>query len=589
MLEIEEIGLDDDFFELGGDSLLAMRVVVRLRDDPGVELSQSALFEAATPAALAARIEAEGEAGPEGRLPALRPGRRRGRRAPVSVSQAQVCFLSELDSQSRAYQFQALLRLEGRLDQRALERALEEIVARHEIYRTTFPRDAGTWVQEVHEPFAIRLACEDLSGEDPEAALERLARAEFSKRIEIEQLPLIAWRLVRLAPDLHFLLHVEHHLVHDGWSFMLFLEELRELYAASVEGRDATLAPCEIQYADFAAWQRELLDSDVARVQLDYWRRQLADAPGPLALPYDRPPGDRQTFEGGKVFLPLPAELRERLLRLAHANGTTLFMTMFAAFVVLLHRYTGARDLVVGSGLANRRLRESERLIGMLVNTVALRAELAGDPSVGELLARIRSVSLEAYANQDVPFERVVEAVAPIRSAAYAPLYQTLFSFHDSPMPQLDGPGLAIVPDEVKDNGSSKAEINVVAINHRRATGEPAGELTVVWEYNSDLFDRDTAADMVRQYRRVLEDLVGHPERRVSELDICDGEDRRRLDELAGRESPYERDASIAELFELRARETPDAEALVGDGLTLTYSELDARRTGSPSGCVGSA
>ncbi len=508
-LEIEEIGLDDDFFELGGDSLLAMRVVVRLRDDPGVELSQSALFEAATPAALAARIEADGEAGPEGRLPALRPGRRRGRRAPVSVSQAQVCFLSELDSQSRAYQFQALLRLEGRLDQRALERALDEIVARHEIYRTTFPRDAGGWVQEVHEPFAIRLACEDLSGgEDPEAALERLAQAEFSKRIEIEQLPLIAWRLVRLAPDLHVLLHVEHHLVHDGWSFMLFLEELKELYTASVERRDATLAPCEIQYADFAAWQRELLDSDVARAQLDCWRRQLADAPGPLALPYDRPPGERQTFNGGKVFLPLPADLRENLLSLAHANGTTLFMTMLAAFVVLLHRYTGAHEVVVGSGLANRRLRESERLIGMLVNTVALRAELAGDPSVGELLARVRSVSLEAYANQDVPFERVVDAVAPTRSAAHAPLYQTLFSFHDSPMPQLDGAGLAIVPDELKDNGSSKAEINVVAISHRRATGEPAGELTVVWEYNSDLFDPDTAADMVRHYRRVLEDLA---------------------------------------------------------------------------------
>jgi amino acid adenylation domain-containing protein len=577
-LQIDDIGLDDNFFELGGDSLLAMRVVVRLHDEPGAELSQSALFEAPTPGALASLIEASEESGAARTLPPLRPRRRRGRYAPVSVSQAQVCFLSELDTESRAYQFQALLRLEGRLDQPALERALTEIVARHEIYRTTFPRKAGTWLQEIHAPFAVRLAREDLSGgEDPEAALERLAEAEFGKRIEVDQLPLVAWRLVRLAPERHVLLHVEHHLVHDGWSFMLFLDELRELYSAAVECRDARLAPCEIQYSDFADWQHELLEGDLAREQLDYWRRQLADAPDPLELPYDRAPDGRQTFQGGKVFLPIGADLRERLLELAHANDTTLFMTMLAAFVVLLHRYTGTRDLVVGSGLSNRRLRDSERLIGMLVNTVALRAELTGDPSVPELLGRIRRVALDAYANQDVPFERVVEAVSPNRSAAHSPLYQTLFSFHDSPLPGLDGAGLAIVPDELTDNRSSKAEVNVVAINHRCPAGEPAGELTVVWEYNSDLFDPETAERMAGHYERVLADFAAHPERRISELDVLTDGERRRLDELAGQAVPYERDASIAELFELRAREAPDAEALVGDGAALTYAELDAR------------
>jgi amino acid adenylation domain-containing protein len=580
-LALERVGLDDHFFELGGDSLLALRVLVRLEEDPGVELPVGAVFENPTPAALAAAIESDEEARAP-RLPELAPGRRDGRHAPVSVPQAQVCFLTELDPGSVAYQFQALLHLHGALDRRALDEALTAIVARHEIYRTTFPRRGGTWVQEVHEPFAVRLETTDVAGE---RALERLAGEWFGDRIEIDALPLARWRLLRLAPEHHVLLHVEHHLVHDGWSFMLFLDELRELYAAAAERRDPRLAPPAVQHADFAAWQRELLETDAARAQLDYWKERLSDAPRTLELPYDRPRPPRQTFRGGKVTVPLPATLTEGLLRLGHAERATLFMTMLAAFAALLHRYTGARDLVVGSGLANRRLRESERLIGMLVNTVALRADLAGEPSARETIRRVRDAALGAYANQDVPFERVVEALAPARSGSHGPLYQTLFSFHDSPLPELHGAGLTIVPDELRDNGSAKAEINVVAINHRGSEDD----LTLVWEYNSDLFDDATAARMVRHYRRMLEGFVADPERTVSEIELLDAEEERRLDELSGHGAPYERDASIAGLFGERVRERPDAEALVGDGVSLTYGELDARaeRLASRLGACG--
>jgi amino acid adenylation domain-containing protein len=497
----------------------------------------------------------------------------------VSVSQAQVCFLNELDPASVAYQFQAVIWLHGTLDVAALSQALGEIVARHEIYRTTFPRAGGSWVQHVHEPFSVELPVHDLTAEpDADAALEQLAAERFTQRIAIDRLPLVRWTLARVGPERHALLHGEHHLVHDGWSMMVLLRELRELYDAAVEGRPTPLAAPAIQFADFAVWQHELLDTALAREQLAYWTRRLADAPDPLELPYDAPRPARQTFRGDQVCLTLPPELAARLRELAQEQRATLFTTMLAAFLVLLHRYSGASDVVVGSGLANRRLREVEDLIGMLVNTVALRVDLSGDPTVTELLARVRSTVLEAHVHQDVPFERVVEAVAPARSASQGPLYQTLFSFADAPLPDLRAPGLQIVPDETAGNGSAKAEINVVVVNHSRRETAQDGELTLVWEYNSDLFSAATAQRAVAHYRTLLEAFVADPDRTVSALELADDAERGRLAAHAAGPAPaYERTATIAEIFEQRVAERPDAVAIVAHREQLTYGELNAR------------
>ncbi|MDP9134224.1 MAG: amino acid adenylation domain-containing protein, partial [Actinomycetota bacterium] len=536
VLRVEHIGPGDDFFELGGDSLLAIAALGQLRDLHDVELPLAAIFEHPTVTGLAARIEELATTSPaRAGLPPLAHSDA-GDTALVSFAQAQACFLSELDAESLAYQFQALIRLEGSLDRKALERALTEIVRRHEVLRTSFPRVGGEWVQRVHPPFAVDLDVVDLRDEaDPGAALERHAAEQFRHRMELGRLPLARWTLARVADDRHVLVHVEHHVVHDGWSFALFLRELTALYAAFADGLPSPLPKLEHRYRDFAAWQRQFGDSAAAADQLAYWSRQLANPPAPPELPFDRPRPARQSFRGGVHRRALPPALAGRLRALAGAEGVTLYMAALTAFLIQLRRYSGQDDLVVGSGLANRRLPGTQDLMGMFVNTAALRVDLSGDPSVGELLRRVKAVTLGAYQHQELPFERVVNALAPAREAGANPYYRTLFSFHDSPLPDLRLPGLSIVPEEGQENGSAKADLNVVVIDRRigRSRGDAnAGDLTVVWEYDSDLFDRDTAGRMLEHYVEALGAIAAAADRPISELTLLPEIERRRLAEL---------------------------------------------------------
>jgi amino acid adenylation domain-containing protein len=576
VLRVEGVGRDDGFFELGGDSLLVTEVLARLGEQTGVRLPLDILVDAPTPATLAGAIERARARASEHAFPPLVP-QPRTPAAPISVSQEQICFLNDLDPTSVAYQFQAIIWLHGELEVPLLERALGEIVARHEIYRTTFPRRDGGWVAEVHEPFPIELDPKDLSdAPDPDATLAALADAQFRQRIPIDELPLIRWRLVKVGPTRHALLHQEHHLVHDGWSMMVLLRELRDLYAA-IAGGDSALRPMTLQFRDFAAWQRGLLETEIADEQLAYWRQRLADPPEPMELPYDRSRPARQTFRGDQVVLDLPSGLGERLREFGRAQGVTTFMTMLAAFYVLLQRYSGAGQVIVGSGMANRRLRELDAMLGMFINTVALRVDLSDDPSVTELLVRVRAAVLEGQENQDVPFPRVVEAVAPARSSSHTPLYQTLFSIADAPLPELDAAGLEIVPDESPGNGSAKAEINVVVVNHD-GRGEAPTEPTIIWEYNGDLFTAATAERMVRDYCRVLESLITEPAEPASALPLlAESERSRLLVELNDTAAEYPRDATIHQLFAEAAKRDPDASAVVLDGGSLTYGALDRR------------
>jgi amino acid adenylation domain-containing protein len=576
-LRVEGVGRDDGFFELGGDSLLVTEVLARLGEQTGVRLPLDILLDAPTPATLAAAIEHSRARATEHAFPPLVP-KPPTESAPLSVSQEQICFLNDLDPTSVAYQFQAIIWLHGELDISALEGALGEIVARHEIYRTTFPRRGGGWTAEVHDPFPIDLDPKDLSdAPDPDATLASLADAQFRRRIPIDELPLVRWRLVRLAPDRHALLHQEHHLVHDGWSMMVLIRELRELYVAKVSGDPGQIRPPTLQFRDFAAWQRGLLETEIAEAQLAYWRDRLADPPDPMELPYDRSRPARQTFRGDQVVVDVGAEVAERMREFARAQGVTPFMTMLAAFYVLLRRYSGAGEVIVGSGMANRRLRELDPMLGMFINTVALRVDLGDDPTVTELLERVRAAVIEGQANQDVPFPRVVEAVAPARSSSHTPLYQTLFSIADAPLPELEAGGIEIVPDESPGNGSAKAEINVVVVNHD-GRGETPTEPTIIWEYNSDLFSASTAQRMVRDYCQVLESLVFEPGGRASALPLLAEEERKRLlVEWNDTAADYPRDATIDRLFADAARRNPDAVAVTVDGDSLTYGELERR------------
>jgi amino acid adenylation domain-containing protein len=577
VLRVDGVGRDDGFFELGGDSLLVTEVLARLGEENGVRLPLDILLDAPTPATLARAVERARERASEHAFPPLFP-QPRTPTAPLSVSQEQICFLNDLDASSVAYQFQAIVWLHGDLEIAALEEALAQIVARHEVYRTTFSRQGGGWAGETQDPFPVDLDVKDLSdAPDPDATLAAFADAQFRERIGIDELPLVRWRLARLGPTRHALLHQEHHLVHDGWSMMVFLRELRALYAAAVSGAAPELRPPALQFRDFAAWQRKLLETEIADQQLGYWRERLAAPPAPMALPYDRPRPARQTFRGDQVCLDVPPALAQRVRDLARAQGVTPFMTMLTAFCVLLQRYSGTEGLIVGSGLANRRLRELDGMLGMFINTVALRVDLSDDPAVTELLARMRAAVLEAQENQDVPFPRVVEAVAPARSSSHTPLYQTLFSFADAPLPDLSAPNLEIVPDESPGNGSAKAEINVVVVNHE-GRGKTPAEPTIIWEYNSDLFTAATAERMVRDYCRLLESLVSEPERRVSALRLlADSERHRLLVEWNDTVDPYPRDASIDQCFAEAVHRDPGAVAVVSDGDSITYGELDRR------------
>lgn len=490
---------------------------------------------------------------------------------PVAFAQERIWFLQKLDPDDRSYQFQATLTFDGALNVGALERALGAIVSRHEIYRASFPGVDGGPVQRIEPGAAAAFAFVDLgSAGDPDEAERRAIAAAFAASFDVERLPLVRWTLLRTRADRHVLVHVEHHLVHDGWSFNLFLDELAEFYRAFAAGAEARLADAP-KFTDFARRQRRLAAAPAAAEQLAYWARTLAGAPALLNLPLDRGRPPVQTHTGDAIVRELPRATLAQIERLSRRCGATPFMTMFAAFCVLLGRYSGEMDICVGTGIAGRDTPELERLIGMVVNNLVLRVDLTGDPPFTDLLERVKTVALDAYANGSTPLERVVEAVAPRRDPSFNPLFCVLFSFHDSPAPVLDFGGLAVTLDQTADNASAKMDLNVVAIPH-------AGGMTLKWEYNSDLFERASMERMFDHFAALVARIVDEPERRISRYELMREPERRLvLEEFAQNPQPFPRDASIAAVFQAAAARTPDACALHTADESVTYRELDER------------
>jgi amino acid adenylation domain-containing protein len=581
VLQVPAPRLDDDFFASGGDSLLALQLLQRVWEETGVELPLATIFGRRSLRAIAAAVAGSRSGGP-GAIPPILPGPR-SERAPTSVAQEQVCFLTELADDALPYQAQSVIWLQGTLDRSALERALATLVARHEIFRTTFPREAGGWVQQIHAAGPADLTFADVRAQpDPSAALSMVIRREFGTRLELDHLPLIRWVLVRVADDRHALLQIEHHVVHDGWSYVNLVGELADAYSAVVEGSADTAGQAALQYQDFARWQRALPDLELGRTQLQYWAERLKNVPGPPSLPTDRPRPSRQTYRGGSLRADLPADLVSRIYELGGRTGSTSYMVMLCAFFLLLEAYSGESDLVVGSGLANRRAPGSGSIPGMFVNTVSLRADLSGDPTLQAVLSRVRDLTLGAWANQELPFEQVVRHVAPTRDAGHTPIYQHLFSFHDSPPPDLRAPGLAITYEDTLSNGSAKSDLNVVVSNRRATASRPGegAELTVTWEYAADLFDETTAQRLLASYLHLLDQLTSDPQRRLSDLELFDDEERGRVMAASVDPRGYERDASVVDVFADRVRDHPDSPAVVSGDAVLSYRDLDRRAGG---------
>jgi amino acid adenylation domain-containing protein len=515
VLGLERLGIHDDFFELGGHSLKATQIASRVRSAFQIELPVHRIFECNTVAKLSVSLDAAGTA----EAPVLNTSPRRieekGAMFPLSFAQQRLWFLSQLKSNSAFYNVAGAIRLEGSLDVAALERSLSEVGRRHAVLRTTFRLVEGTPMQVISPDSNLVLPVTDLSELPPaerEVEIQRLATNEAKKLFDLANGPLLRVSLLRCSSEDHILLMTFHHIVSDGWSRGVLIRELTALYQAFSRGEESKLPELPLQYADFAVWQREWLQGNVLQRQLDYWKEVLEGAPSVVRLPADRPRPAVQTFRSAKLSIKLPENLANALRRLSRREGVTLFMTLLAAFETLLYRYSGETDLVIGTTIANRRWAEIEGLIGFFSNSLVLRTDLSGNPSFRELLKRVRRVSLDAYAHQDLPFERLVEELKIERTLSHTPLFQVVFSFQNSPPPEVKLPDLVVSPMEMN-TGAAMFDLILGMVDE-------GVELTGVLHYSTDLFETATAAKLLDDFTLLLEAVAAHPDRSLLDFEI---------------------------------------------------------------------
>jgi amino acid adenylation domain-containing protein len=526
VLGVERVGAGDNFFELGGHSLHASNIMARVRESFQVEMPLRALFEQSTVSELAASIEQEIEAGHQLQTPPIVAVARDGH-APLSFSQQRLWFLGQLEQSTAAYNILAAMRMIGPLDVGALERSLGEIVRRHESLRTRFVKVDGQPVQLVEDAMPVRFEVTDLSTlpeTEWEAETMRLAREEASSEFDLARAPLLRAKLLTRGADDHVALLSTHHIVSDGWSMGVFVRELGALYEAYARGADSPLPELAVQYADYATWQREWLRGEVLERQVGYWKRQLEGAPPVLELPTDRPRPATQSFRGAMLPVAVPQSLTEALKDLSRREEVTLYMTLLAAFKILLWHRSRLTDIVVGTPVANRNRVETEEVIGFFVNTLVLRTDLAGDPSFRELLKRIRETALGAYAHQALPFEKLVEELKPERDPGRHAVFQVMFGLHTLPAAPLELAGLQLIPFEI-DNTTAKFDL---LVNLEETPQGLAGNL----EYSTDLFEASTAAAMLEDYKLLLQLVVEQADARLSQLGETIAEDARRRDAL---------------------------------------------------------
>ncbi|MBV9230953.1 MAG: AMP-binding protein, partial [Chloroflexi bacterium] len=491
----------------------------------------------------------------------------------LSYAQQRLWFLDQLDPASAAYTIPLALRISGPLALDALRQSMQAIVERHAILRTTFGERDGQAVQHIAAPLALDLPIVDLSHLSAEAQQQQeqdVLKTEAQTGFDLTRGPLLRLRLLRYGDQDHLLLLNFHHIIFDGWSYQVFLKELSAFYQSFVSGSLVRLPALPIQYADYALWQRSWLQGEVLERQLAYWKQQLAGAPAALELPTDHPRPPIQTFQGATYQFALSQQQYEGLKRLSREEGSTLFMTLLASFQVLLSRYSGQEDLVVGTPIANRNQLELEPLIGFFVNTLVLRTDLRGRPTFREVLRRVRKVALEAYSHQDVPFEQIVEAVQPARDLSRSPLFQVLFSLQHAE------PEILALPDiQIHSQGmeTTVAKFDLTLFLHEQPDGLQ-GEL----EYNCVLFEEQTIAAMAACYRSLLEQILTNPDQPVSTFSLVTEQERRvQLGAWNATRVDYPPTSSIHRLFEEQVTRTPDAVAVYCDQEALTYRELNAR------------
>lgn len=582
LLGVPRIGLHDNFFYLGAHSLIVAQFAARISRTLRRPVTQREVFDHPTIAELARFLD-----DPNPRKAAPSPLRvvPRATRIPLTWQQEQVWFQQKLVPGSIAYNAQFTIRFKGILNLAALEASLSEIVCRHEILRTTFPEVDGQPVQVVHPPWPARVEVVDLSAfpaETREREVEDRVAQAIQQPFDYSQLPLIRWHLYRLGDNDHLFLTVEFHFVHDGWSVALFLSELKALYEAFAGGLPSPLRPVPLQLADYATWQRDPAHEPALVREIDHWERILRGHDFVLDLHPDRPRSAKPSFRGSLIRQDLPPALYRALRNFSHEHKVTLFTTLLAVFANLLSRYSGRDDLLIGTAVANRQGTDVEQMIGMTVNIIPLRIDLGGNPGFVDLLARTQQTVFEALKHQHVPIQRLVERMQPQRIPGMNPLFQVQFSFHDSPVPDLNFAGLH-GELTIRHNGTSKADIDVICVpraEQRLGRTEDVDDdrLTLLWQYSSELFEERTMAQMFDCFVTMLRDAIERPTVQIGHLDLLDAAGKERL--LRGfnatRAACHE-EQTLQGRFEEQARTTPDKQAVLCGDRGLTYGSLNAR------------
>jgi len=586
ILDVTQVGVEDNFFELGGHSLLATQVISRLPKAFQVELPVRALFEAETVAGLAARVES------------ARQKKTALIRSPINVdlareepvlsfAQQRLWFLDQLESQSAAYNISGALRLTGPLNLNALERAYHEIVKRHEILRTRFISEEGNPIPVVEPVLTPSVETVDLSGlpeGEKSESISHYMQETVKEPFDLSKSPLIRMKLLKLevsnweiknqnnlpAGEEHILSIVIHHIISDAWSIGIFVREMSIFYESFVDGNYSQLPDLTIQYADFARWQRNWLSGDALENQLNYWREQLADAPSLLELPSRRPRPLIPSYKGSIEHFCINKDVRDKLHALCRKSGVSLFMVLNTALSILLSRYSGKEDIVVGVPIANRNHKEIEPVIGFFVNTLVIRTDLSDDPDILELLDRVRQTTLDAYDHQDIPFERLVEELQPERNMSYTPLFQVMFTMLNVPTEKFDLKDLNITPLELE-NRTTKFDLSLTMT-------ESEDSLQGTWQYNTDLFDAPEMKLMLTHFQNLLEAITDESYRTIWELPLLsENEERQLLREWSGEHVEYPDQTGIVQQFEEQVKKNPNAIAVVYREEELTFGELNIR------------
>ncbi|HLP61012.1 MAG TPA: amino acid adenylation domain-containing protein [Candidatus Deferrimicrobium sp.] len=565
LLRLEKIGTQEDFFAMGGDSILVNRCLARIREELQVEIPLRKFFERPYIKALAGKIEKR-----ERQVFAIKPAERQGE-IPLSFAQQRLWFLQELDADNVAYFVPRVIRIKGPLEVSLIERSFTEIIRRHEIMRTVFPTIEGQPVQRIKPPFPFKIPVLDwinLEKGEQEQKVSEFLSAEARGRFDFEKGPLLRVTILKLKAEEHLFVLTEHHLIHDGWTQGVLLQEFIAIFTAYAAGKEHALPPLPIQYADFAIWQRKHLEGQILERHLAFWQENLAGLAPVLALPADRPRPPVISGMGELIIDRLSGVYTRRLREFSKKNGVTLFMSMLAVFKILLYRYTGVEDLCVGTGIANRKYKEMEGMLGMVINTLALRTQVLGEFSFKECLYRVKETCLGAYQHEDTPFVKVVEVVQPERSLSYSPLFQVMFSFMDTPGGALALPGLELELLTTH-NRSAKFDISVVVVPPPDAApgDDETGEILLEWEYNTDIFDAPTVHRVISHYNRILDEGLNRPDTILANLSLLsDTEMKQVLLEFNDTETAYPQGQTIHRLFAEQAAKAPDHIAIVGAG-----------------------